>query len=261
MSEYSAEEKFFHDISSKVIDLVNQEGSISVAVQKGDSDYSTTVDLAVEDLIVSEINQRFPEDLILAEENHNQTIPSKGRVWIIDPICGTVNLAKGINNFCTNIALADNGQLLASCVVDHSQNIYIWSTGNSKIHINNSLYKHTSNPSTVIDIDLGSLPFVYKTKVEKLTKTAFKILSETNFQIISLNTSLSFAYTAIGKVDGFINIYNHPWDICAAAFLIQQSGGMITDPEGNNWKIDSVGAIGAKNAEVHKTLLGFYKSA
>lgn len=74
----------------------------------------------------------------------------------------------------------------------------------------------------------------------------------------SLNSSLGFAYTAIGKIDGFLNVYNHPWDICASAFLLQQVGGTLTELDGSEWSITSVGAIGAKDSLVHQKLLAAY---
>jgi myo-inositol-1(or 4)-monophosphatase len=81
------------------------------------------------------------------------------------------------------------------------------------------------------------------------------MITETNYYLISLNSSLGFAYVAIRKVDGFLNIHNHPWDICASSFLIQQAGGVITDLTGKPWTLTSVGAIAAKNKDIHKKIL------
>ncbi len=85
-----------------------------------------------------------------------------------------------------------------------------------------------------------------------------KLIQDTSYDVISLNTSLGFAYTALGKTDGFVNVFNHPWDICAASFLIQQSGGVITAMDGSPWTITTVGAIGGKTPEIHKELLNLF---
>lgn len=256
MSELQKETEFFQDIPTKVRGLVKSSKEVSIVQDKGSGDYSTTLDIDVEDLIVEEIQKRFPQDLILAEEKHADVEIPEGRIWIIDPICGTSNLGKAINNFCTNIALADNGGLIASCVIDHSNDDYFWSVGENKVYINNKLYQPASeNLGIKIDIDLGAVRKADESIWRKHNNSILKLINETNYDLISLNTSLGFAYTAIGKVDGFINLFNHPWDICAASFLIQQSGGIITTLDGLPWTISSVGAIGAVSPEIHNTLL------
>ena len=257
------ETNFFHDIAIKVRNLVlGFNGNAPISKYKTTAvDYATEVDIAVEKLIVSEIEKIFPNDQILAEEEHSDVQIPKGRIWIIDPICGTSNMGRGITNYCTNIALADNGSLVASCVVDHSQDDYFWSVGENKFYINDQLFKAPNEDlGVVIDVDFGALASVSHDQIEKHIKAAFKLLTETNYTLLSLNTSLSFAYVAISKIDGAINTYNNLWDICAASFLIQQSGGIITDLNGNPWTMLSTGFIAAKNENIHKKLLEIYSS-
>jgi myo-inositol-1(or 4)-monophosphatase len=149
-------------------------------------------------------------------------------------------------------------------VIDHSQNDYFWSIGDNEVYINDQLLQsQNSNEKfgAVIDIDFRALGFVSDERVKKHIKATTTLLLETDYQLQSLNTSLGFAYTAIGKIDGFINPDNHPWDICAASFLIQQAGGIITQLDGSPWNVASVGAIGAKNTTIHNTLLDAYLAA
>lgn len=255
-----AEADFFHDIALAVSKLVDgYEGRASVSQHKSYvGDYATEVDIAVEKLIVAEINKRFPGDAILAEEGHSDTKIPDGRIWIIDPICGTSNLGRGMTIFCTNIALADNNQLIASCVVDHSQPEYFWSIGNQEVYINHQLFQAQDADKdfgVVVDVDFGALGNVDYALKKKHVANTLKLLQEPGWMIQSLNTSLGFAYTAIGKIDGFVNVVNNPWDICAASFLIQQAGGTITDIKGKPWNLESVGAIGASTPAVHEKLL------
>lgn len=261
MVNLQEEKNFFHFIACEVSDFVsNSIGSNAIAKHKErEGDFATHVDIGVENLIVEEIKKRFPHDHILAEENHKDTVIPPGRIWIIDPICGTTNLSRNIKNFCTNIALADNNKLIASCVIDHSQNEYIWSIGGQKIYINDTLFESKDGESfLVLDIDFGAVLRTDKTIREKHNRFLKKLITENNYILTSLITSLGFAYTAIHKLDGFLTINTLPWDICAASFLIQQSGGVITDLEGKPWTLESVGAIGARNTTIHKKLLDTY---
>ncbi|KKR78359.1 MAG: Inositol monophosphatase/fructose-1,6-bisphosphatase family protein [Candidatus Curtissbacteria bacterium GW2011_GWA1_40_9] len=263
MKNLQLEADFFHFIAVAVRNLVSSaDRNPAIAKHKREGDFSTQVDIDVENIIVSEIKKRFPNDHILAEETQSEVAIPKGRIWIIDPICGTNNIARGIKNFCTNIALADNKQLIASCVVDHSQNDYFWLVGGGKVYVNNTLFEpNYERFDVVVDVDFGALISVDENKKEKHNKFLRKLIAETGYYLISLNSSLGFAYTAIGKVDGFLTVENHPWDICASTFLIQQSGGIITDTFGKPWVLESTGAIAAKNEEIHKKLLSAYLNA
>lgn len=257
------EKEFFHSIAQKVRKLVSSRSNrIEIARHKKEGDFATHVDVGVENLIVKEIKKRFPKDQILAEENFNNTTILKDRIWIIDPICGTNNLARGIKNFCTNIALGENNKLIAACVIDHSYNDYFWSIGDKKVYINTNLLPPAEKRyDVIIDVDFGAVIMLNKTQKDKHNRFLKKVIAETNFSLISLNSSISFAYTAIGKIDGFLNMASNPWDICAASFLIQTSGGIISDINGQPWTIKSKGAIAARNKEFHEKLYSLFKSA
>lgn len=257
----SKETNFFHSIAPLVINLVRDaDKEIAIAEDKAlAGDYSTQVDVDVENLIVSELNKHFSEDQILAEENHSDTEIPSDRIWLIDPICGTNNLGKGINNFCTNIALVNEGVVIAACVIDHSNGEYLWSIGENTVYVNSKPYVAPSpDLGQKIDIDFGSLKSVDDNMRIKHNKLLLKLVQLAKYDLVSLNTSLSFAYTAIGKIDGFVNADSNPWDVAAAAFLIQQAGGTITGLDGSDWSVTTKGCIAARTPEMHKKLVELF---
>lgn len=260
MTNLFNESEFFHAVAPLAISLVRDSSKeMAIVASKGVGDYATQVDVDVENLIVSELNKRFPNDQILAEEGYSSTSIGEGRIWLIDPICGTNNLGKGINNFCTNIALVESNQVIASCVLDHSQGEYFWSTGDGQVFVGDRPYQLPAPElGFKIDIDFGSIRNSTPDMRQKHNNALLKLIDDTDYDVISLNSSLGFAYAAIGKTDGFINIYNHPWDIAAASFLLQQVGGVITAVDGSPWTVHTVGAIGGRTSEVHEELLGIF---
>ena len=97
-------------------------------VHKAAHDVVTEVDEMSEQLIISTIRAAFPHDAFLAEESgHSAAVPPAGesvvdpsvqRVWIIDPLDGTVNYANGIPVFCVSIGLAIGGQPAIGVIYD-----------------------------------------------------------------------------------------------------------------------------------------------
>ena len=82
---------------------------------KSAQDVVTEVDHLSEALIIEAIRARFPGDAILAEETGEhramagEAPTTGGRVWIVDPLDGTINYANGIPLFCVSIGLVVDG--------------------------------------------------------------------------------------------------------------------------------------------------------
>ncbi|MBP0575456.1 inositol monophosphatase, partial [Mycobacterium tuberculosis] len=68
-------------------------------------DFLTEVDGEVERFIVDALGKLFPRDGFLGEEGGPQAQSGAGAgTWIIDPIDGTANFARGLNHFCVSVA-------------------------------------------------------------------------------------------------------------------------------------------------------------
>ncbi len=259
-------QKFFHDIAPQVLELVSKKFKHSSIAkykskEKDTMNFATEADLEVEALVVREIKKRFPGDKIVAEENYSDTnIENNGRFWIIDPICGTGNLAKEIKLFVTNIALAQNGTLIASCAIDHAQGEYIWSTGDKKIFINKkqaNIGKKSSG--TIIEVDVsGAMTATRQTKKQYLQFLS-RVVLETNYAPAGYCSSLGFAYTALGRIDAYVCADVNVWDVAAANFLMQAAGGIVTRIDGSPWTLASRDVVAARNKKLHAQLISFFR--
>ena len=81
------------------------------------TDISTPTDLAVQKLLVDEIQRRHPLDSVLAEEDVSLQTTSNRR-WIIDPLDGTSNFVRGLWPSVVSIALEVDGALECGVVFD-----------------------------------------------------------------------------------------------------------------------------------------------
>src|SRR5205807_1001209 len=54
----------------------------------------------------------------IGEEGTPSAAQQAPRVWLVDPICGTANYAAALPLFATNIALLEDGQIVAAGVAD-----------------------------------------------------------------------------------------------------------------------------------------------
>jgi myo-inositol-1(or 4)-monophosphatase len=73
---------------------------------KGAHDPVTVADLEIDRLITRRLGERFPGDAVLSEELGGTV---RDDLWIVDPIDGTANFARGIAHFAISIGFMRQG--------------------------------------------------------------------------------------------------------------------------------------------------------
>ena len=74
---------------------------------KGRHDVLTEMDGKVERFIRDAIAAQFPDDAVLGEEGGASGSASAGHLWVVDPIDGTANYARGIAHYCVSIGVLE----------------------------------------------------------------------------------------------------------------------------------------------------------
>jgi myo-inositol-1(or 4)-monophosphatase len=87
---------------------------------KGQRDVVVEASLDVQEQIVAVLQKESPGDAILAEEGPEDEplAVDAPRLWIVDPICGSLNFAQSIPLFAVSVALRVNGLLRVGVVYD-----------------------------------------------------------------------------------------------------------------------------------------------
>ena len=101
--------------------LMEGYGNVRHIQQKGVIDLVTEFDKRSEEIIISSIQQKFPEHAILAEESGHNKIISEYQ-WVIDPLDGTTNFAHGIPVFSVSIGLLRNNSPVVGVAYDPLRN-------------------------------------------------------------------------------------------------------------------------------------------
>ena len=204
---------------------------------KSARDIVTEVDHLSEELIIAAIHARHPADGILAEESGAQSTGTgheaasgHGRVWIIDPVDGTINYANGIPVFCVSIALAVDGRPAVGVVVDPTRGDFFAATADGPATLNGTPIA-VSDKETLTDfvVSAALAGRTAPTRGRNLRK-AIRISRSMG------SASLGLAYVANGRFDAFIQqggLSN--WDVAAAGLIAERAGATVTDAGGGPW--------------------------
>ena len=74
--------------------------------EKSRNDLVTAADRAAEQAILTEIERRFPDHAVLAEESGWTRRDDDRPTWIVDPLDGTTNFVHGIPQFAVSVGVA-----------------------------------------------------------------------------------------------------------------------------------------------------------
>ena len=213
--------------------LMEGYGNVRHIHQKGVIDLVTEFDKRSEEVIVSFIQQRFPDHAILAEESgHNNAISEYQ--WVIDPLDGTTNFAHGIPVFSVSIGLLKNNFPVVGVVYDPFRN-EMFSAEVGKGAVLNNLPIHVSSHA-----ELGraviSTGFPYDLRTNPRNNLAQFVQFQLRTQAVRHlgSAALDCAWTAMGRLDGYWEFGVKPWDVGAGALIVREAGGRVTSTDGDD---------------------------
>lgn len=211
-------------------------------VHKSEHDVVTEVDEMSEQLIISTIRQSYPHDGFLAEESgHIEAVPPVGesvvdpseqRVWIIDPLDGTVNYANGIPVFCVSIGLVSRGQPVLGVVYDPVRDELFSAQSGLGARLDGSPIRHPAKANLSDCVVSLALPRGGRGWPERERAIRRRI----RVARVMGSAALTLAYVGNGRFDAFIQAGGLSlWDICAAGLIATEGGATVTTLDGEPW--------------------------
>ncbi len=183
-------------------------------------DIKLEIDRSTEKLLRASLKES--DISILGEEYGGKSLDSL--VWVIDPIDGTANYFRGLDQCCISIALMDGNQALLGIIYNfntnelfhaqHKQGAFLndLSISVSNISKKNKASLTTGFPaSESIESSLNFLDGLKEWKKIRMFGSA----------------ALSCAYIASGRCDAYIEKGVYLWDFAAGICLVNEAGGRV----------------------------------
>ncbi len=219
---------------------------------KGRINPVTQYDLKSEQYITSRISKCFPKHAILAEEGHDVEEASPYR-WVIDPLDGTVNYAHGFPIYSVSIALQYDGDTVAGVVYDPERE-ELFSAGKGLGARLNGKIIHVSSEK-VLQQALLATGFAYNIGTAKHNNLGLFARMAKKAQGVRRpgSAAIDLCWLACGRLDGFWELYLHPWDTAAAILIVEEAGGRVSRINGRRYSIFAPDIL-ASNGRIHRTM-------
>jgi len=221
---------------------------------KGKNDLVTDADLKAEEKILEIIQKAFPNDQVLAEESSKEHVLPVKRTWLIDPIDGTTNFAHGFPVFCVSIALWQNQEAKLGLVLEVNRDECFYALLGEGAYLNEKSIgvSQVTEPQYAM-IGTG-FPYNDMSLVQNYLRLFEWLIHRTQGVRRPGAASYDLCCVASGRFDGFYEYALNPWDVGAAALIVQEAGGKVTDWQGgDNWLFGK--RIIAGNEAIHDFLM------
>jgi len=193
---------------------------------KGAAGPVTEVDLAVDALLKERLRGARPDYGWLSEEttDTSERLAAR-RIFIVDPLDGTIAFLKGWPEFCVSIAVAEEGAAVAGVVFNPitDQFFAAWRGGGATC---NGAPVSASGADQVEGARMiGSAAFYGDAR----WPIPWPPVSATKVHALAYRLAL----IAGGAHDGLVALgFKNDWDLAAGALLVEEAGGRVTDPFG-----------------------------
>lgn len=226
-------ENLMRDCGKMLIQLANQGGK--TGFWDGDQ-FKANADVIAHEFICSRLLHRYPNILILSEEDLNIEIPDDG-YFLIDPIDGTASYAQGFPGWVTQIAFMSKSRPLMACVYAPVMDEYFFSIANMGAYRNGEKLNLTYCDSEVrVIIDNYPEP-------KGITLDIFNDFKIQRY-IESGSLSLKICRVADGTADLFIkDMSPRDWDLAAPTLILEEAGGLISDMSGCEFEFGKSGLV------------------
>jgi fructose-1,6-bisphosphatase/inositol monophosphatase family enzyme len=195
---------------------------------KADDTPVTKTDLESEARIRERLQVAFPSYGFLGEEGGE--VPTGGAArWIVDPLDGTKKYVRGLPFFGPCIALERDGVLQLGVMYLPAMRELLWAERRSGAYLNSApIHVSATDDLARAYVVRGNEPgFLRRGWPEAARAPALTAYHDPGFLDL-----YSYASLACGRIDGIIMVDEAPWDIAAAAVIIEEAGGRLTDFSG-----------------------------
>jgi myo-inositol-1(or 4)-monophosphatase len=217
----------------------------------------TEMDGRAEALVVDALLTAFPDDGILGEEGTARPGRS-GRRWVIDPLDGTTNYAHGLPVYAVGIGLERNGIVQLGVVYDPSRDELFVGERGSGAWLNDRKLSVSTADSLDASLLATGFPYDIRTNPDNNLKEYAAFATRARAVRRMGSALIDLASVAAGRFDGFWELTLGPWDVAAAAVILEEAGGRITDLQGGPLDIDRPRVV-ASNGRIHDQLLAVLK--
>lgn len=234
------------------------KGDFTLEEKDSHVNFVTSSDIAVQKFLEKELVSLLPNSAFFGEEG-NEAVKTAEYLWIVDPIDGTVNFSRGIDECAISVGLMQGEKVLLGVIYAPFKDELYYAILGGGAYFNGKPIK-TSDRTFKNSLFCTALS-LYK---KEYADACLNIMRETYNECTDIrrfgSCALDICHLAKGECELFFEFRVFPWDYAAGFVILKEAGGVVTGLDGEHLQFDRTSPIiAANNVENHKKLLGIVK--
>lgn len=226
---------------------------------KGLRDVTCHAALEVQEAIVATLLAAFPDSAVFAEEGPDDApVPVEAaHLWIVDPICGSLNFVQGIPYFAIAIALRSAGNIRLGVVYDPCNDELFEASSETPAQLNGNkiVVEHVAEGIEAWSAAMVGTDWPRSGERRHQARQIVSLMLDQVGELSLMGSpALGLCNVAAGRLHAYWHLDLKIWDIAAAALILERAGGVLTDADGNTWLYSDGGYL-ASNTVIHGWLL------
>jgi histidinol-phosphatase len=229
--------------------------------KKADGTVVTEADREAERAMRARIEGRFPEDAVLGEEMGRSGPERAPRLWILDPIDGTIWFTFGVPIFGTLIGLVEDGRPTLGVVhfPGLGETLYAGSGGGCFFKARGGTPERVrvAAPAPLAEARVSACgPHGSDIQPQQGRAVNLTALVRESGAFRFVGDCLQHALVCQGRLHVAIDTIMKPWDIAALVPCVREAGGVATSLEGDaDGVVDSGSLVTSCDPALHQQVL------
>jgi len=230
---------------------------------KGHRDVMVGASLRVQDAIRDALLAECPDDSFMGEEGpDDEELPiAAERLWVVDPIDGSINYLQSLPLYAISIAYREAGVFRVGVVYDPTRDEMFTARHGQGARLNGEpiFIDREGEGEDIYDHSIVATDWPGEGADRTRAHVGAGQLAGRMMTLLVLGTpALAMSYIAAGRIHGYFGLKLQLWDIAAAALILREAGGVVTNLSGGSW-LHADGAYVASNAAIHGEMLRLLK--
>lgn len=244
--------------------LADRRGQpVEITLKDARVDVTSPVDLAAQRAVAAEIRAVHPDHRVVGEEPDGSLDAGHPDqpVWYVDPLDGTRNYLNGVGYFCTSVAVAHDGTVLAGAVYDPTADELFTATRGRGAQVNGVPLRVAGTPGIERALLVTQAQSADPAVIAGFAELMATLMNASGGVRFPGAPALVLAHVAAGRYTGYVERTMDPWDVAAGRLLVEEAGGRISDFAGRPAPVDQVVDLVATNGHIHDALLAVLSGA
>ena len=217
--------------------LMLRARDILAETKSGRRDVVTEYDRRVQALLMQRLAEAVPGAHFFCEEMAERDRLDAARLFIIDPIDGTMNFVHGFHHSCISVAYAERGTVLVAAVYNPYVDELFTAVKGQGARLNGRAIRVTGVPLAGSVVCFGTSPYD-----AALAGRTFALAQRVFDASLDLrregSAALDLCSVAAGRAGLYFELQTSLWDYAAGALIVTEAGGVCSRTDGSPFRAD-----------------------